>query len=75
VTGTGGGYFAAAVVSGGHTLFERLDLLPTSISSTFTTTALDVPEPTTWTLLMLGLGGIGALLRRRRRTADAACPA
>jgi YD repeat-containing protein len=26
-----------------------------------------VPEPTTWALMLLGLGGMGAVLRRRRR--------
>jgi hypothetical protein len=28
--------------------------------------ALPVPEPTAWALMILGLGGIGAALRRRR---------
>ena len=26
----------------------------------------NVPEPTTWTLLIAGFGGIGAVMRRRR---------
>ena len=31
-----------------------------------------VPEPATWTLLTAGFGGLGALLRRKRRLALAA---
>lgn len=30
-----------------------------------------VPEPATWGLMILGLGGVGAMLRRRRRTSAA----
>ncbi len=30
-----------------------------------------VPEPTTWSMMLLGFGGLGALLRRRRRAAAA----
>jgi len=26
-----------------------------------------VPEPSTWALTILGLGGVGAVIRRRRR--------
>jgi len=28
----------------------------------------NVPEPSTWAMLMVGLGGVGAVLRRRQRT-------
>lgn len=31
-----------------------------------------IPEPTSWALMILGFGGIGALLRQRRRGAGAA---
>ena len=34
--------------------------------------AVGVPEPATWTLMLLGVGGVGALARRRRRQALAA---
>ena len=34
-----------------------------------------VPEPGTWTLMILGFGGAGAMLRRRRSGADGASPA
>jgi hypothetical protein len=38
-----------------------------------TVTAVDglppIPEPSTWAMMMLGLGGLGATLRRRRLTA------
>ena len=32
----------------------------------FTTSAGGVPEPATWGLMIVGFGGIGAILRRRR---------
>lgn len=35
-------------------------------------TAVNVPEPATWALLILGFGATGAVLRRRRRSAMAA---
>jgi hypothetical protein len=31
-----------------------------------------VPEPTTWAMMLLGFGGIGAMIRRRRQTFVAA---
>jgi hypothetical protein len=34
----------------------------------FSDTAMAVPEPATWGLMILGFGGAGALLRSRRRT-------
>jgi hypothetical protein len=32
-----------------------------------------VPEPATWALMLMGFGGLGAVLRRRRQAALAAC--
>jgi hypothetical protein len=34
-----------------------------------------VPEPTTWALMLVGFGGLGAMLRQSRRKALAATPA
>ena len=36
------------------------------------TTAGAVPEPGAWTMMLLGLGGLGAMMRSRRRAAGAA---
>lgn len=46
-------------------------LLPPSSgpSGPLETIVTAVPEPTTWTLMILGFGGIGAILRRRRQAA------
>ena len=35
--------------------------------TTFSATAVAVPEPATWALMLLGFAGIGVTLRRRRR--------
>ena len=40
--------------------------LPLHQAFAFTTT---VPEPSTWAMMILGLGGVGAALRRRRAQA------
>jgi hypothetical protein len=31
-----------------------------------------VPEPSTWAIMLVGLGGLGAAMRRRRRAASTA---
>ena len=46
-------------------------VLPTSISDV----AGDVPEPTAWSLMLIGAGATGFGLRRRRSPAAAARPA
>jgi hypothetical protein len=38
-------------------------------STTFSASTLAVPEPGTWALMLLGFGGIGLAMRRRRRPA------
>ncbi len=37
--------------------------------------AAGVPEPATWAMMMLGLGGVGAAMRQRRRSAASAVTA
>jgi hypothetical protein len=37
--------------------------------TSFSATAVAVPEPATWALMLLGFGGIGMAMRRRRRPA------
>jgi hypothetical protein len=39
---------------------------------TFSLTGATVPEPATWALMILGLGGVGAVTRRRRALAELA---
>jgi hypothetical protein len=34
--------------------------------------SLTVPEPATWAMMLVGFGGIGAMIRRRRQTLVAA---
>jgi hypothetical protein len=55
----GGGNFTGTYMLGGD-----------SGSGTFTITA--VPEPGIWAMMILGLGGVGAVMRRRRDTSASA---
>jgi len=62
VSNAGGWWFSADIFDGASGLTynvaardARTDLIPT------------VPEPATWAMMLLGFGGIGALLRRNRR--------
>ncbi|HXA38496.1 MAG TPA: PEP-CTERM sorting domain-containing protein [Phenylobacterium sp.] len=42
------------------------NFLITKITTTATTVQQGVPEPASWALMSIGVGGLGALLRRRR---------
>ena len=48
---------AASGANGGNVLLKSL-------------TATTVPEPATWAMMLVGFGGLGAVLRRRRATAE-----
>ena len=54
VSGTGGDTFSSVTFASSQNSFEVDNL------------AVAVPEPTTWAMMIFGLGGIGAMLRRRR---------
>ena len=43
---------------------------PVALDS-FTVTLAAVPEPASWAMMLLGIGGVGALMRSRRRPAPA----
>jgi len=51
---------------------ETIDLTPiisySGDSVTLTITAVPVPEPASWTLMIVGIGGLGAALRATRRS-------
>jgi hypothetical protein len=64
VTGLASGTFYALPNSGPVT---NLDLETTSIVSSFTTSPVDIPEPASWALLVVGFGAIGGGLRTARR--------
>jgi len=59
------GYSAVAVKNNGASVGMRTDNVG-PISVPFGTS---VPEPASWALLMVGFGGMGALIRARRRSA------
>ena len=50
----------------------NLPIPPFAVISGVTFTPDAAPEPTTWALMLIGLGGMGALARRRRSAAPAA---
>jgi len=52
--------------SGTGSGFENHDILNWSFSDTTSLTTGGVPEPASWALMLMGFGGLGAALRRRR---------
>jgi hypothetical protein len=48
---------------------SSIDLYSDTNSFEISNVGAAVPEPTTWAMMLLGFGGIGALLRRRRQDA------
>jgi len=63
VYGSGTGVFLAYT----PTTKTALDLDITSITSTYTTTTVSIPEPRAWSLMLVGLGGLGLMMRKNRR--------
>lgn len=68
---------SALLSAGPHTITVKGKVVPgtgignnaASYAGTLNLTAVGVPEPATWGLMILGFGGVGALLRRRRQGA------
>ena len=63
--------FSDGLGAGGTGANPLTDNIGVSITN-FTFPGLAVPEPSTWALMILGFGGIGAILRRRRQDLIAA---
>jgi len=53
-----------------YDLNPAVDGVQLSTTGTFTVTS-GVPEPATWAMMLTGFGGLGAVLRSRRRLSDA----
>lgn len=60
VTGDAGELFTGFTLTSGQNSFEIDNL------------AVAVPEPTTWALMILGFGGVGLMVRSRRRSGSTA---
>lgn len=60
------GRAAMALREGSESRYTGIDDL-----SLIGSTSGGVPEPAAWALMIVGFGGVGALLRRRRRTQQA----
>lgn len=75
-----GGYLSSSAFSGTYNLaagdkltFDVAKNGPYQYDSTgLSATVTSVPEPATWAMMILGMGGMGAVLRRRREGAFAA---
>ena len=51
------------------TFGEFSGYVPVSIHADFITSAMGVPEPATWAMMILGMGAVGGAMRRRRSVA------
>jgi hypothetical protein len=61
------GFYALPIVSNGSgDITITVDSLETDGAAVSGIAIAAVPEPSTWAMLMVGLGGLGAVLRRRR---------
>ena len=68
-SGEHGGDLAPTAVLGGHQLLDIKGVSPGiagDYTGTLSFTPGGVPEPATWALMILGFGGAGAMLRRRK---------
>ena len=69
---------SADFVAGNNTLVVHLENYaqgsgnPTGLNVEFTSVAGGVPEPASWSLMILGVGAVGGALRRRRQALAAA---
>jgi hypothetical protein len=61
------GYVSGAVKNNGTAMGQTFNVGPVDVPMA------NVPEPATWGLMMLGFGGVGAMMRRRKT--DMACAA
>lgn len=58
-----------SLAAGSHTITVHGDLLSGPASYTGTLNIAAIPEPATWAMMIMGFGGMGAVLRRRNRAA------
>jgi hypothetical protein len=77
VTATSGSLSLASLgfnTVGGQNIYFSSDIVNTggftgNVGATLTSVTGGVPEPTSWALMILGFGGVGAMLRRRNGAA------
>jgi hypothetical protein len=71
--------FSAVIGGGTHSINVHGTVVTTgplrnaaSYAGTLNLSPIAVPEPATWALMIMGFGGVGAMIRSRRRVAAAA---